>query len=147
MNLFMRHLTLVEGKLTGSSKTSIEDAVQSAIANSAPLLPAGYVVSASWIADRRISLAGYRLADLLNAVKEINTVQSWHRVCCSGESGSPKKGKTALNGIRTVFSSLGDVFQNCRSAHQAVLPALAPWRLPPRLPDLFRSLLMLEEFY
>jgi hypothetical protein len=59
----------------------------------APVLPAGYVVSASWIADRRISLAGYRLADLLNAVKEINTVQSWHHVCCSDESGSPKKEK------------------------------------------------------
>jgi S1/P1 Nuclease len=31
----------------------------------APMLPAGYVVSASRIADRRIILAGYRLADLL----------------------------------------------------------------------------------
>jgi len=30
-----------------------------------PLLPAGYVASASRIADRRIILAGYRLADLL----------------------------------------------------------------------------------
>jgi hypothetical protein len=29
----------------------------------APVLPGGYVVSASWIADRRIILAGYRLAD------------------------------------------------------------------------------------
>jgi hypothetical protein len=28
----------------------------------APVLPAGYVVSASRIADRRIMLAGYRLA-------------------------------------------------------------------------------------
>ena len=29
----------------------------------APVLPAGYVVSESRIADRRIILAGYRLAD------------------------------------------------------------------------------------
>jgi hypothetical protein len=34
----------------------------------APMLPAGYVVSASRIADRRIMLAGYRLADLLTRV-------------------------------------------------------------------------------
>ena len=34
----------------------------------APVLPAGYVVSASWIADRRMILAGYRLADLLTRV-------------------------------------------------------------------------------
>ena len=31
----------------------------------APVLPAGYVVSASRIADRRMILAGYRLANLL----------------------------------------------------------------------------------
>jgi hypothetical protein len=31
----------------------------------APVLPMGYVVTASRIADRRIMLAGYRLADLL----------------------------------------------------------------------------------
>ena len=31
----------------------------------APVLPVGYVVSASWITDRRMILAGYRLADLL----------------------------------------------------------------------------------
>ena len=31
----------------------------------APALPVGYVVSASWIVDTRIILAGYRLADLL----------------------------------------------------------------------------------
>jgi hypothetical protein len=34
----------------------------------APVLPAGYVVSASRIADRRMILAGYRLADLLRRV-------------------------------------------------------------------------------
>ena len=34
----------------------------------APVLPVGYVVSARWIADRRIALAGYRLADLLTRV-------------------------------------------------------------------------------
>ena len=35
----------------------------------APVLPVGYVVSASRIADRRMILAGYRLADLLKAFK------------------------------------------------------------------------------
>ena len=35
----------------------------------APVLPAGYVVIASRIADRRMILTGYRLADLLKAVK------------------------------------------------------------------------------
>jgi hypothetical protein len=34
----------------------------------APVLPAGYVVNASRIADRRIMLAGYRLTDLLTRV-------------------------------------------------------------------------------
>ena len=37
----------------------------SAMVATAPVLPAGYVVSASRIADRRITLGGYRLADLL----------------------------------------------------------------------------------
>ena len=36
----------------------------------APVLPAGYVVNASRIADRRIILAGYRLADLLIRVTQ-----------------------------------------------------------------------------
>lgn len=35
------------------------------LVTAAPVLPVGYVVSASRIADRRIVLAGYRLADLL----------------------------------------------------------------------------------
>lgn len=34
----------------------------------APMLPVGYVVSASRIGDRRIILAGYRLADLLTRI-------------------------------------------------------------------------------
>jgi S1/P1 Nuclease len=34
----------------------------------APVLPVGYVVNASRIADRRMILAGYRLADLLTRV-------------------------------------------------------------------------------
>jgi hypothetical protein len=36
-----------------------------AMVAAAPVLPVGYVVSASRIADRRIILAGFRLADLL----------------------------------------------------------------------------------
>jgi hypothetical protein len=39
--------------------------IDSAMVAAAPVLPGGYVVSASRIADRRIVLAGYRLADLL----------------------------------------------------------------------------------
>src|SRR5262249_44406038 len=35
-----------------------------------PLLFPGYVHSASWIADRRVILAGYRLADLLTRVSQ-----------------------------------------------------------------------------
>ena len=34
----------------------------------APVLPVGYVVNARRIADRRIVLAGYRLADLIRRV-------------------------------------------------------------------------------
>ena len=41
----------------------------------APVLPVGYVISASRIADRRIILAGYRLADLLTRV-----TQNWRRI-------------------------------------------------------------------
>jgi hypothetical protein len=36
----------------------------------APVLPVGYVVSASRIADRRMILAGYRLADLLRRITQ-----------------------------------------------------------------------------
>jgi hypothetical protein len=35
-----------------------------------PVLPVGYVVSASRIADRRMMLTGYRLADLLTRIRE-----------------------------------------------------------------------------
>jgi S1/P1 Nuclease len=40
-------------------------AVDCTMVAAAPVLPVGYVVSASRIAARRIMLAGYRLADLL----------------------------------------------------------------------------------
>ena len=36
----------------------------------APVLPVGYLVNASRISDRRMILAGYRLADLLKAFNE-----------------------------------------------------------------------------
>jgi hypothetical protein len=39
-----------------------------AMVAAAPVLPMGYVVSASRIADRRMVLVGYRLADLLMRV-------------------------------------------------------------------------------
>ena len=35
-----------------------------------PVLPVGYVVSASRIADRRMILAGYRVADMLRRVTQ-----------------------------------------------------------------------------
>ena len=41
-----------------------------AMVAAASVLPAGYVVSASRIADRRMILAGYRLADLLTRVSQ-----------------------------------------------------------------------------
>jgi hypothetical protein len=40
------------------------------IVSAASVLSAGYVVSASRIADRQIILAGYRLADLLKRVAQ-----------------------------------------------------------------------------
>jgi hypothetical protein len=46
----------------GSPKGGNMDCVMVA---AAPVLPAGYVLSASRIANRRLILAGYRLADLL----------------------------------------------------------------------------------
>ena len=42
-----------------------DEAMDCSIVAVAPVLPTGYVVSASRIADRRVILAGYRLADLL----------------------------------------------------------------------------------
>jgi hypothetical protein len=41
-----------------------------AMVAAAPVFPVGYVVSASRIADRRMILAGYRLADLLTRVSQ-----------------------------------------------------------------------------
>lgn len=42
--------------------------MDSAMVAAAPELPVGYVVNAGRIADRRMILAGYRLADLLMRV-------------------------------------------------------------------------------
>jgi hypothetical protein len=53
------------GGLIGSQRGGNKDC---AMVAAAPVLPMGYVVSASRIADRRIILAGYRLADLLARV-------------------------------------------------------------------------------
>jgi hypothetical protein len=43
-------------------------AMDCAMVAAAPVLPAGYVVNASRIADRRMILTGYRLADLLTRI-------------------------------------------------------------------------------
>jgi S1/P1 Nuclease len=53
------------GGLIGSPRDGNKDCTMLA---AVPVLPVGYVVSASRIADRRIVLAGYRLADLLTRV-------------------------------------------------------------------------------
>jgi hypothetical protein len=51
----------------------------------APVLPVGYVVSASRIADRRMILAGYRLADGLGG----NGPATWHG--CPWPQGEHRK--------------------------------------------------------
>ncbi len=55
----------LNGKLIGAPRNGNKDC-STVIA--APVLPAGYVVSASRIANRRLILAGYRLADVLMRV-------------------------------------------------------------------------------
>jgi hypothetical protein len=42
-----------------------------AMVAAAPVLPVGYVVSASRIADRCVMLTGYRLADLLTRILKL----------------------------------------------------------------------------
>jgi S1/P1 Nuclease len=54
------------GGLIGISRGTHMDC---AMVAAAPVLPAGYVVNASRIADRRMILAGYRLADLLMRIR------------------------------------------------------------------------------
>jgi hypothetical protein len=57
------------------AKGSYEIATTIAYRNSGrigvPVLPMGYVVSASRIADRRIMLVGYRLADLMTRMLKL----------------------------------------------------------------------------
>jgi S1/P1 Nuclease len=55
------------GGRIGNPKSGATDC---AMVAAAPVLPVGYVVSASRIADRRIVLAGYRLAELLKRVTQ-----------------------------------------------------------------------------
>jgi len=53
------------GGLIGIPRGESKDCV---FVPAAPVLPVGYVVNASRIADRRMVLAGYRLADVLTRV-------------------------------------------------------------------------------
>jgi S1/P1 Nuclease len=53
------------GARIGSPRGGNMDCTMAAVA---PVLPVGYVVSARRIADRRIILSGYRLADLLTRI-------------------------------------------------------------------------------
>src|SRR5262245_50842591 len=55
-------IAYLNGRLTGAPRDGNKDC---SMVTTAPVLPAGYVVSASRIADRRMILAGYRLADLV----------------------------------------------------------------------------------
>jgi hypothetical protein len=56
----------INGGLIGGPRDANKDCTKVA---AALVLPVGYVVSASRIADRRIILTGYRLADLLTWVR------------------------------------------------------------------------------
>src|SRR5262245_39953570 len=58
-------IAYLNGGLNGSPRAGSKDCTTVA---TAPVLPVGYVVNASRIADRRVILAGYRLADLLTLV-------------------------------------------------------------------------------
>jgi hypothetical protein len=53
------------GRLVGSPRDGNKNCTMVA---AAPMLPVGYVVSARRIADRRMILMGYRLADLLTRI-------------------------------------------------------------------------------
>jgi S1/P1 Nuclease len=55
------------GRLVGSPRDGNRNCTA---VTAAPVLPVGYVAIASRIADRRIILAGYRLADLLRRIVE-----------------------------------------------------------------------------
>jgi hypothetical protein len=57
------------GGSIGSPRAGNKDCTTAA---ATPVLPAGYVVSAKRIADRRMILAGYRLADLLKRVDKVS---------------------------------------------------------------------------
>jgi hypothetical protein len=56
------------GGLIGARRDGNKDCLMVA---AAPVLPVGYVVSASRLADRRMILTGYRLADLLRRVTQL----------------------------------------------------------------------------
>jgi hypothetical protein len=60
-------ITYRKGGQIGTPKGGAMDC---AMVAGAPVLPAGYVVSASRIADRRMILAGYRLVDLLTRLTQ-----------------------------------------------------------------------------
>jgi S1/P1 Nuclease len=55
-------IAYLNGGLIGAPRGGNKDCT---VVAAAPVLPAGYVHSASWIADRRIILTGYRLADFI----------------------------------------------------------------------------------
>ncbi len=60
-------IAYLNGRLIGAPRDGNTDCTTVA---AAPALPAGYVHTASRIADRRMILAGYRLADLLRRITQ-----------------------------------------------------------------------------
>jgi hypothetical protein len=70
--IFMRMTTWIAYRNDGRIGIPRDGNKDCTMVAAAPVLPAGYVVNASRVADRRIVLAGYRLADLLRRV-----VASW----------------------------------------------------------------------
>jgi len=58
-------IAYLNGRLVGAPRDGNKDCQTVA---EVPMLPIGYVVNASRIADRRMILTGYRLADLLTPV-------------------------------------------------------------------------------
>ena len=61
-------IAYLNGRLVGAPRDGNKECQTVA---TAPVLPPGYVHSASWIADRRVILAGSRLADLLTRLLKL----------------------------------------------------------------------------
>ena len=99
------------GGLSGSPRGGNKDCTTVA---APPVLPVGYVVNASRIADRRMILGGYRLADLLTTAKCIQPRQIEERNRNSNDTrtSNPRSASTARNHNR--ISSLCHYFATAK---------------------------------